>query len=417
MIHVIGAGWAGLAAAVYAQQRGEAVTVYEASRQAGGRARSVGELDNGQHLLMGAYTHTLALMRTVGVNAHKALFSTPLDLRNHEDVGLRMPSGWMKHLPALLQSVWAVSRNTGWSYSDKLALLRHPFLRTHIHPDPVHDMSVADLCAQVPAAAMHEFITPLCVSALNVWPHEASARVFLNVLRSALGGPGSYAQALIPRVNLGEVLPHAAVHWLHARGVGLAWGHRIENLNDLLQNPQDRVVLACTAPEAARLSAGLDDASAQHWSVLAAGLQHRAIATVYLHAHGHRLRRPMQALPLPASPHTTPHAQFVFDHHHTHASNPDRWAAVVSACNSDRDVLEKAVLGQLQSTLQASRLEVIHTIIEKRATFACTPGLLRPPSVVNHRVMAVGDYIDGPFSATLEGAVRSALAVHHWFKR
>lgn len=417
MIHVIGAGWAGLTAAVYAHQRGQAVTVYEASRQAGGRARSVGDLDNGQHLLMGAYTHTLALMRTVGINPHKVLLNIPLDLRNPQGNGLLMPSGWMRHLPAVLQSVWAVSRHTGWSYADKLALFRHPFLRSHIHPDPEHDMSVADLCTHVPDAAMREFIAPLCVSALNVWPDEASARVFLSVLRSALGGRGSYAQALIPKTSLGDVLPHAAVQWLNARGVKFAWGHRVEQVNDLLQRPEDRVVLACTAPEAARLAAQIDESTAQHWSAVAGGLQHRVIATVYLHAQEQRLNRPMQALPLPALPKSTPHAQFVFDHHHTHANQPDRWAAVVSACVHDRATLEAAVLKQLQSELNVNGLEVMSTLIEKRATFACTPGLVRPGSVVNHRVMAVGDYVHGPYSATLEGAVRSALAIHRWLQR
>jgi predicted NAD/FAD-binding protein len=72
-IAVIGAGYAGLAAAVVLADRGLQVDVFEASRTLGGRARTVEidgrRLDNGQHILLGAYSHTLALMDRVGVPA------------------------------------------------------------------------------------------------------------------------------------------------------------------------------------------------------------------------------------------------------------------------------------------------------------------------------------------------------------
>ena len=90
-IAVIGAGWAGLAAAVKATQDGHEVTLFESARTPGGRARSVGVtgpdgtpllLDNGQHILIGAYTDTLSLMRTVGVDPDAALLRLPLTLRS-----------------------------------------------------------------------------------------------------------------------------------------------------------------------------------------------------------------------------------------------------------------------------------------------------------------------------------------------
>ena len=55
-------------------------------------------------------------------------------------------------------------------------------------------------------------------------------------------------------------------------------------------------------------------------------------------------------------------------------------------------------------------LEVVRTVVEKRATFACTPGLVRPPMDVAPRLFACGDYLAGPYPATLEGAVRSGVA-------
>ena len=112
-IAVIGAGWAGLAAAVKATQDGHQVTLFESARTPGGRARSVGVtgpdgtpllLDNGQHILIGAYTDTLSLMRTVGVDPDAALLRLPLTLRFPDGTGIRCPhaparSGRCKGLP------------------------------------------------------------------------------------------------------------------------------------------------------------------------------------------------------------------------------------------------------------------------------------------------------------------------------
>jgi predicted NAD/FAD-binding protein len=83
---VIGAGWAGLAASIALREAGAKVTVFEAGHTPGGRARRVfhesfdAPLDNGQHLLAGAYRQTLALMRRVGRNPDALLMRRPLRL-------------------------------------------------------------------------------------------------------------------------------------------------------------------------------------------------------------------------------------------------------------------------------------------------------------------------------------------------
>jgi len=53
------------------------------------------------------------------------------------------------------------------------------------------------------------------------------------------------------------------------------------------------------------------------------------------------------------------------------------------------------------------------TVVEKRATFACTPGLQRPAQDIAPGLLACGDYVDGPYPATLEGAVRSGISAAH----
>jgi predicted NAD/FAD-dependent oxidoreductase len=83
---------------------------------------------------------------------------------------------------------------------------------------------------------------------------------------------------------------------------------------------------------------------------------------------------------------------------------------VVSASSADKDGLTGRVLAQGERQLGLTALQAVQTIVEKRATFACLPGLQRPAVRVLPGLLACGDYLDGPYPATLEGAVRSGLA-------
>jgi hydroxysqualene dehydroxylase len=82
---------------------------------------------------------------------------------------------------------------------------------------------------------------------------------------------------------------------------------------------------------------------------------------------------------------------------------------VISASQGEGAVLTGRVLAQADAQL-GLQLQAVQTIVEKRATFACTPGLQRPGAVIAGGLLACGDYIAGPYPATLEGAVRSGLA-------
>jgi hypothetical protein len=72
------------------------------------------------------------------------------------------------------------------------------------------------------------------------------------------------------------------------------------------------------------------------------------------------------------------------------------------------DATEQATLRQAQAAFSTIPWQVLRTIAERRATFLCKPGLARPPTPITPGLAAAGDYIDGPYPATLEGAVRSA---------
>ena len=121
-------------------------------------------------------------------------------------------------------------------------------------------------------------------------------------------------------------------------------------------------------------------------------------------APGTRLAQPMLALHAGGG---YP-AQFVFDRGQL-GGQAGLLAFVVSASVGDNAALTAQVVAQAAAQLGLQQLQVIQTIVEKRATFACTPGLQRPGLQIAPGLLACGDYVDGPYPATLEGAVRSGL--------
>jgi squalene-associated FAD-dependent desaturase len=412
---VIGGGWAGIAAAVQAVQAGHDVTLYEMAPRLGGRARSVDfdglTLDNGQHILIGAYRDTLALMRRVGADPDKLLLRQPLALTFPDGQGLELRPG--AAVPALLG---AIVRRAGWRWGDRFALLRAAagWRLARFRCDP--GWTVARLTASLPARVRSELIDPLCVAALNTPATHASATVLLRVLADALFGAAGGADLLLPRRPLDELLPLPAARWLAARGATLHFGCRVQALQGDAGGRWrvdgaafDAVVLACTVGEAARLTRDVAPA----WSALAAAFVHEPIVTVYLRSPGTRLPRAMTALHEGAG---AP-AQFVFDHGCI-GGDDGLFAAVVSGARDwvgrGLDATAQAVLRQLVADFAPgtwrSTPRPVRTLAEKRATFACVPGLLRPPRAVAPKLVAAGDYVDGPYPSTLEGAVRSGLA-------
>ena len=415
-VAVIGAGWAGLAAAVAATRDGHHVTLFESSRLLGGRARSLPVampdgssqvLDNGQHIMIGAYTATLQLMQETGVDPASVLLRLPLALRFPDGDGLALPD-W----PAPLDAAWGIARARGWSLRDKAAMLaasvRWQLARFECDPH----VTVTQLCRTLTPRVMEELIEPLCVSALNTPAARSSGQVFLRVVRDALFGKGhgswGGSNLLLPRVDLGRLFPEAAGRWLAQHGARIAMGQRVQEIAPagtvwhVDGEAFDAVVLATPPWEAERLvrGAGIDTGD---WLARAEALTHEAIATVYV-TGGPRLPLPMLAL---HSSESAP-AQYVFDRGQL-GGPAGLLAFVVSASPRERDALQQQVLAQA-AALGWHGLTPVQTVVERRATFACLPGLQRPPMEVAPGLLACGDYVDGPYPATIEGAVRSALS-------
>jgi hydroxysqualene dehydroxylase len=425
-----------MAASVAATQADHNAIIFESSRTIGGRARALKGtlpdgtevlLDNGQHILIGAYTETLRLMRLVGVNPATTLLRLPLTLQYPDGTGLALPA-W----PAPLDALAGMLRVRGWSWADKYSLLVSVTRWALQGYTCAAHTTVAQLCSTLSPRVMGMLIEPLCVSALNTMADCASAQVFLRVLKDSLMGGQGASNLLLPTVDLSALFPQAAAQWLQAHGGTMRLGTRVESLTyqpktsakattcpgTWLVNGElfDAVVWATSASNAALAllqhteNAPENIANAVHqWASITQALQFEAITTVYAYTPHAKLSQPMLALPCNAAkPSTTP-AQFMFDRGQLGGPS-GLLALVVSASTGDKDTLQTQVLAQAQAQL-GLQLQIVQTVVEKRATFTCTPGLMRPPQTIAPGLFACGDYVQGPYPATLEGAVRSGVEV------
>ena len=428
-VAVVGGGWAGCAAAVALLDAGCAVTLFEAARTLGGRARAIETdgrtLDNGQHIMLGANADTLRLMRRVGVDPAQALLRLPLQMRYPAaDAGMDFVA---PRLPAPLHMLVALLRARGLDRADKLALARFTTSARWMDWQLNDDCSVAVLLERFDQTErlIRLMWRPLCLAALNTAPEHASAQVFLAVLRDSLGAKRAASDMLIPRVLLDAAFPAAARRRLESRGAAVHTGCRIDALGpdggtwclragaDV--HPVDALVLAAPPWQAAALLRPLDGAAATVAQLDA--FAYEPIATVYLQ-YGSEVRLPMPFCALADAPAAGRWGQFVFDRGQLDAGQAGLLAVVISGADAaaavGQDALAQAVAAQLATAFGMPALGRPHwtrTITEKRATFACTPGLARPANDVGLPGLALaGDYTAGDYPATLESAVRSGLA-------
>lgn len=422
-IGIVGAGWAGLAAAWRVCRMGHDVVLWDMAPQPGGRARSGVNpppqcpvaLDCGQHIMIGAYSATLGLMQELGVDPQDALHRRSLELCGPDGTGLRLRPG---------SPTWAflsgVVGHPHWSPLDKLrVLLELTRWRLHRFDCPEH-VTVAQWC-RLPPRVMADWIEPLCVAALNTPVDRASSKVLMRVLGDALfAGPGG-SDLLLPRVPLHDLLPGPALAALTQRGADIRLHCRVAAIEPMEAGRWsvdevlvDRLIVATSPTEAARLIRPWDPA----WANAAQDLVHEPIVTTWLHVPGCRLASPMISLAGFAGP-----AQFAFDLGAMGHPWKGGLALVSSApgawLDSGLEALQAAAVEQAeQAGLFKGRLEgagdpeVVRSIAERRATFRCEAGQHRPAATAAARfggLHVAGDYVDGPYPSTLEGAVRSGL--------
>ena len=382
-----------MAAAVVLARAGVGVTVFESGPVPGGRARRIVsqgiELDNGQHILAGAYRELFRLMAEVGV-PQSAVLRIPLEVRYAGAFALRRL--W---LPGRLGLAGGLLAARGIPWRDRVGALR--FMRSLAAGGfkLEHDLPVAQLLeAQAQNGRIGHFLwRPLCVSALNTPPEIASARAFLAVLRDTLGGDAEASDLLLPRVDLSQLFPERAADFVRRRGGELRLKETVRELGAL--RAQYGAVIVAVGPH--QLKALVPQAPE---------FSYQPIYTCYLQ-YGAQVHLPLPMLGLADGL-----VQWVFDRGAL-LGERGRLACVISA-QGDHQQMESAELAarchaELAAVLpRLGAPQWTRVIAEKRATVTCAVN--RPPmDIPIPGVRFAGDYLDTEYPPTLEAAVRSGL--------
>lgn len=379
-------------------------------------------LDNGQHILLGAYAETLRLMRKININPNDVLLRLPLQMRYPQG------SGGMDfvtpRLPAPLHMLIGLLRASGLSKEDKLALMRFSTAARWMDWRLNDDCSVMELLDRFDQTARLTRLMwrPLCIAALNTPPERASAQVFLSVLRDSLGARRAASDMLIPRVDLSALFPQRAAAYIEQYGGKVQYGAAVRKLRqddagwqveisgETSPSRFDAVVVATQPFQAAALLDGLLDTTCLE------SLSYEPITTCYLQ-YGPDLKLPQPFYALMDDDAFGKWGQFLFDRGQLDMRQAGLIAVVVSASSnaiaSGHQTLTEAIGAQLAQTFDRPALSSPHwtkVITEKRATFSCTPGLVRPENATHLNSLAIaGDYTTSDYPATLESAIRSGL--------
>lgn len=400
--HVIGAGLAGLAAALDLADAGEAVEVTEAAAFCGGRCRSYFDrelgcrIDNGNHLLLSGNHAAMRYLARIGardtLGGPGAAVFPFVDLSRDERWTLRLSPGrvpWWLLLPG--------RRVPGTRRRDYLALLR---------------LSQARPGDTVAGALPHNvlyrrLIEPLAVAALNTPAYRGSARLLGAVIDETLARGGANCVPMFPRLGLSESFVDPALAALAARGAVVRTGHRIAALGI-----EGGRVRSLSGPDGARLLGAADRVvlAVPPWvaSGLVPGLEvpdeHEAIVNLH-----YRVEAPSGEAGFVGL--VGGLAEWVF-------VKPEVVSVTISAANRllERPVaaLAEAVWPEVCRALGlAGALPPWRVLREKRATFAATLAQTRrrpaATTAVENLVLA-GDWTATGLPATIEGAIRSGFA-------
>lgn len=414
-VHVVGAGIAGLAAALRLAKAGWQVALHEAAAQAGGRCRSYYDarlertIDNGNHMLLAANTAALDFVREVGAAdrlTRPAAATFPfLDLATGERWTVTPCAG-----PIPWWIFDARRRIPGTRPGDYLAAWKLAAAGP--------DATVADCLdpdGEGRGPLWERFWVPLTVAALNTHPREASARLLWLVVRESFAKGAAACRPFVARRGLSDAFVDPALEIIRSLGGSVAFGRRLRSLvfedarvaaldfgeERVALGPRDAVVLALPPAAAADLLPGL-----------AVPSDSRPIVNAHL-------RLPESARPARPLPADLPLIGLVGGAADWLFLRDDVVSLTVSAAEglAERPAEEIAAL-MWRDTAKALGLDpaaepVIRIIKEKRATLAQTPATLRlrpGPRTRWANLALAGDWTDTGYPATIESAVRSGAA-------
>ncbi len=431
-VHIIGAGWSGLACAATLAQAGISVQLLEAAPLAGGRARGVQYrksfpdtlLDNGQHIMLGAYQHTLKLFKQLGIKEQDVLHRQSLNLVLYSPhspvIRLTAPA-----LPAPWHLMIAMLTFKNISLKDRLKLVLM-LVRIRLKKFTLtEDCSVAELLnhysqSQLLIEALWE---PLCLATMNTPIKEASARVFLTVLEKSFNHNRQDSDLLFFKSDLSSVFVNKALSYICQHRGNILFKYRVEKI-ELQTGPlssntfiirtskqtitANTLILATPAYIAQKLQGRVFRLKPEQSKLK---FTYQPICTVYLQYPEHiKLEQVMTGFFGTLS-------QWAIDHRIN--KQPGLIAVVISSSGRHLQLPEEQLVDTIHNELKLVQPDLpfwqdYQVVIEKKATFNCTVNIntIRPSFKTSHKqLFLAGDYTRTPYPATLEGAVISGMQV------
>ncbi len=412
-ILIVGGGWSGLAAAISLVDNGHDVHLIEAAPQLGGRARTVDwqgmSVDNGQHLMIGAYRQMLDLLEHIGVDTKQVFNRSPVNLSITDPHYPTLSLSAKGKLPWPLSVANSLVKSAGIR---SLFALRRLQSQIPTRLQSQQDISVADWLKQSKQSTrlIHQLWEPLCLATLNTPIADASAQLFARVLQDSLMQGKQSADLLIPNVPLGELFPESAARYLTQKGAkislqtratevdiqqGKVHGIRIHDGNTIVA---EHVILATYPTHLSSLLAPHIDMPTP---------QTLPICTVYLqYPEATRLGQAMLGMSGTLS-------QWIFDRSQQH---PGLMAIVISGPGEHESLDKQSLIDIVSQEVHQlfphlpAQAQSSFVIREKRATFASTVGIQQQRP--NHKtaiegLWLAGDFVGNDYPATLEGAIIS----------
>ena len=425
-VAIIGSGMAGMAAATRLASRGIAVTLFEAASHLGGRARSVAiehnsqviQLDNGQHIGLGAYLETLKLLENIGVSEQEAFLRVPLQLETRLGRTTAFNLKTAHYLPAPINQLIGFLTCTGLSWHERIAVIRFMLRLKKANYQLTNDVTLAEFLQQNQQSSnvIALLWEPLCLAALNTPIKLASSKIFLNVLKDTFKSKHN-SDFLLPKLDLSQLFSQPILRFINENQgkvlinqrvksiVPTSNGYSIATKQNVIE--ASHVIIAISPLRLRNVIADLPklDFIAEQTD----SFEYQPIVTIYLqYAHNATLPKPMLGLAGGLS-------QWVFDRGilcHQHGL----MAVIISASGHHQqytqDALALKVAQELRDAFPHLTKPLWHKVIaEKRATFSCNMNLPRPAHVTPYaRLYLAGDYTYADYPATIEGAVRSGFA-------
>lgn len=430
---VIGAGIAGIAAAIAATEKGYKTTVIESRQYIGGRARSfvdktTGEIiDNGQHVMMGCYHNMLRIIRTLGTDRliyrQKALKVLFYDSDGSGDV---LDSG---KLPGKLGIAAGIMGLRKVSLQSRLRALLFAMKLGLSSKQKVGETSLQYLKRMNQSDEMiHRLWEPLIIATLNARPEEADATLLIEVLKRAFFGGKEASQLVLPRVGLSELV-EPLMEWIKSHGGEIRLSTSVENLkmNDkgivsvILDNEEELyadIIISTVPAFALRRFANEEVLGAQSFTLLN-DLVFSPIVSIYLWFDQDFMEESFCAML-----NTT--TQWVFNRRRiadSEQSQKDKYPGHISLTISAGNELvttapEKVVqqcweeIKQCFPKANSASLKEWKVIKEKQATFLATPSIesRRPVTITKAKNFYIaGDWTATGLPATLEGAAQSGF--------